>query len=66
MLPFPHMMDLFAHKLAGLRGWSFALARILSGSLDSLFLGHIASLIDPSPLSGVWHRQTRDPIGKTM
>jgi hypothetical protein len=40
VLPFPHMMDLFADEFSRLRCWRLAFASILAGAFDSLFLWH--------------------------
>jgi hypothetical protein len=45
MLPFPNMMNLFAHKFASLRGWGFALRCVLVRFPQSFFFWHFAQSI---------------------
>lgn len=43
VLPFPHVMDLFADELSRLRAWRLAFTSILAGAFDRLSFWHIPS-----------------------
>lgn len=50
VLPFPHVVDLFADELSCLCGWRFAFASVLAGAFYSLFFRHISSSDSPLPV----------------
>jgi len=50
VLPFADVMNFFANKFTGLRGWRFAFLRIFTGAFHGLFFRHTQLLILKSSL----------------